>query len=297
MTTAEPPTAVAAVPLDADLLCGGCSHNLRGVTSDRCPECGRRFDRSRIITDAIPWEQRRQLGRFRSYWRTVRYVSFRFNKAAGAQMSLSAARSFRRWTVVLVVATLLTPILWNVSQLRWPGNAGSFRSFFRGEGDVDWEDAITNRWFFASALVSLLLWLIAATGVAAWFVYSKRLARSEQSRAVAGTLYACAPLAWMTPMAILAGILIGLANTYYWGDTPLYYVGSAVVVTLLLLIALTPLAWLIVTALHVGRVTSARRGIAAVVLLPLLWAALAAVILFSVTFVVNYVFLLIYAQR
>src|SRR5205085_658659 len=50
----------APIPLDADLLCGHCAHNLRGVTSERCPECGRRFDRSRIVTAVVPWELRRQ---------------------------------------------------------------------------------------------------------------------------------------------------------------------------------------------------------------------------------------------
>ena len=73
MSTPAPPV----LPLDADLLCGHCLHNLRAVPSDRCPECGRRFDRSRILLPNIPWEQRRYIGRFRAYWRTVRLITFR----------------------------------------------------------------------------------------------------------------------------------------------------------------------------------------------------------------------------
>src|SRR5260370_481037 len=49
------PAGPPPVPVDADLLCGGCAQNLRGVASDRCPECGRRFDRARLLHPAVPW--------------------------------------------------------------------------------------------------------------------------------------------------------------------------------------------------------------------------------------------------
>src|SRR5438309_5444052 len=107
MSTPAPPV----LPLDADLLCGHCLHNLRAVPSDRCPECGRRFDRSRILLPNIPWEQRRYIGRFRAYWRTVRLITFRPAKLAAVDdaVTVPAARSFRRWTIVLLFVTLVTP--------------------------------------------------------------------------------------------------------------------------------------------------------------------------------------------
>src|SRR5207247_1609857 len=63
-----PPSDNAAA--EADLLCGGCRYNLRGIpgSSDRCPECGRRFDRNHLLRDLIPWEQRKTLGRFGLGW-------------------------------------------------------------------------------------------------------------------------------------------------------------------------------------------------------------------------------------
>src|SRR5438105_8656859 len=98
MTTDPLPTApadMAALPLDADLLCGHCSHNLRGVPSDRCPECGTRFDRSRLLTSAVPWEARRVLGGFRAYWATVgRLILWRRLAPLTTAVSLPAARSF-----------------------------------------------------------------------------------------------------------------------------------------------------------------------------------------------------------
>src|SRR6266513_2117893 len=116
-TTSITSPGLQRLPLDADLLCGHCSHNLRGVPSDRCPECGTRFDRSRILLPNIPWEQRRYIGRFRAYWRTVRMITFRPARLAAVDdaITLPAARSFRRWTIVLLFLTLLTPLLlWRI---------------------------------------------------------------------------------------------------------------------------------------------------------------------------------------
>src|SRR5689334_1075631 len=114
----HPAAPVLPLPLDADLLCGRCGHNLRGVPSDRCPECGRRFDRARIVLPNVPWEQRRQIGYVRAYCRTVRLITFRPAKLAAARdaVSLGAARSFRRWTLALLFLTFLTPlVLWRIA--------------------------------------------------------------------------------------------------------------------------------------------------------------------------------------
>jgi len=35
-------------PFDVDILCPHCDYNVRGTPEDRCPECGRHFDRSRL---------------------------------------------------------------------------------------------------------------------------------------------------------------------------------------------------------------------------------------------------------
>src|SRR5262245_52254238 len=109
--------APAPVPLDADLLCGPSSHNLRGVPPVPCPASGVPFDRSRILLPNIPWEQRRYLGRFRAYWATVRLITFRPAKLATAvdAVTLRAARSFRRWTIALLLVTSTIPlILWRL---------------------------------------------------------------------------------------------------------------------------------------------------------------------------------------
>jgi hypothetical protein len=65
-----------------------------------------------VILPNLPWEQRRHLGRFRAYWRTVRAVTFRTSRLAaeGDAVTLPSARAFRRWTSAAVCAALLTPL-------------------------------------------------------------------------------------------------------------------------------------------------------------------------------------------
>ncbi len=61
----------ALAPLAGNFLCPHCGYNLRGLTRDRCPECGRPFERARLSESALPWLRRRWHGRFRAYWATV----------------------------------------------------------------------------------------------------------------------------------------------------------------------------------------------------------------------------------
>src|SRR5258705_13028849 len=86
----------------AELLCGSCGYNLRGVPSDRCPECGQQFDPSHLIADLIPWEQRKHIGRVRAFWRTAWMASFRPKQQAQKldwPMRLSAPRQVHPWAL------------------------------------------------------------------------------------------------------------------------------------------------------------------------------------------------------
>ena len=60
------PTAISH-----DLFCTGCGYNLRGITGDRCPECGHDLTALRSPVSQIPWVRRREIGRFRDYWLTA----------------------------------------------------------------------------------------------------------------------------------------------------------------------------------------------------------------------------------
>lgn len=58
-----------------DIFCPACAYDLRGATSDCCPECGRSLDNLRSTTSRIPWVHRKDLGHLRAYWQTVWMVT------------------------------------------------------------------------------------------------------------------------------------------------------------------------------------------------------------------------------
>ena len=149
----------------------------------------------------------------------------------------------------------------------------------------------------AFSLVAAVLWLIAVTGINAWFAHPKRLSVAEQKRSVAASLYACAPLAWITPLTIFAAII-------YW-TVPNNVDGGFIMIAFtlcgggaILLIPVTPIACWIVTALLIRRATHSNiRAVVTLVSLPILWLILAVVIFLSSHILVNFTALLIHWFR
>jgi hypothetical protein len=149
------------------------------------------------------------------------------------------------------------------------------------------------------ALASLLVWLYWVTGLPAWIAEIKAVTdRQRAAAARAWAYYACAPLAWIPPLAILIGVLLGLSRSYYWEGTVAYHVGLAILITAAVLALLAPIAWLAVAALLVGRMSGSRwRGAAVAVLVLPLGAVGAAAIFLGLTFLLNYGALLLYSLR
>src|SRR6188508_3216904 len=59
------------VPAQYDQICEGCGYSLIGLMTDRCPECGERFDPDALPLARVPWLFRRSLGTFTAYFRTI----------------------------------------------------------------------------------------------------------------------------------------------------------------------------------------------------------------------------------
>jgi hypothetical protein len=291
------------VPLDADLLCGHCSHNLRGVPSDHCPECGTPFDRSRILLPNIPWEQRRYLGHFRAYWATVRLITFRPAKIAtdADAVTLRAARSFRRWTIALLLVTSIVPlILWRLQPQTLsisPNSPYEMPLVIPAPVLPELPDELRNGWFLGTSIFALALWLIAITGVVGYFFHPRRQSPARQKRGVALSYYALAPLAWVAPLGALAGLILWLMlhwTTPNWG----FYAVAAVYGTIAVLCALAPIAWLWSTLRLLASSTDSHcRALIAAPLLPMLWILLAIGIFFGLQFLVNYVALFFASLR
>jgi hypothetical protein len=65
----------ASAPSEPETIyCGTCGYDLRGLTSDRCPECGLTIDATR---GEIPRQRRAEIGYVRSSLPTVEMATFR----------------------------------------------------------------------------------------------------------------------------------------------------------------------------------------------------------------------------
>ncbi len=120
-TTGERPcstqqSALSTSPSVLDVFCPKCIYNLRGIESDRCPECGYSLAFLKIAESQIPWVHREQIGRFRAYWQTVWWATFRrlkFGEELARPMSVPDARRFHCVTMchVYLAIVVLTGLL------------------------------------------------------------------------------------------------------------------------------------------------------------------------------------------
>src|SRR5262245_46881790 len=100
-----------------ELYCPECGYDLQGLGSDRCPECGHEIDRTTLGQSVLPWVQRKSVGTYRAFWKTVSMATFR-PKFLAREMSSPArfddAVKFRRLVVLhaLVPLGLLATVLY-----------------------------------------------------------------------------------------------------------------------------------------------------------------------------------------
>jgi len=66
----EQMSSAQSAPAGPNLFCISCGYNQRGITTNRCPECGQDFTALPPSTSRLPWLHRRHLGLLRAYWRT-----------------------------------------------------------------------------------------------------------------------------------------------------------------------------------------------------------------------------------
>ncbi len=225
-TTAPPsPTTAAAdaAPLPVGILCPDCGYDLRGSTSERCPECGFLLEPLRAGESQVPWSHRGQLGWFKAYWKTVWLVTRRpkrFCVEATRPVSYPDSQSFRWVTIVHVYVSSL------IGALAWILEGSSWRI-----GGFPW---ILGGLLFCSLALPVLL-----PGLASYFFQPRHLTVEQQSRAIALSYYAWAPLAivsWALPflvaalmrrppwrptisvgLAILAGLIVIMAVAMAYG--------------------------------------------------------------------------------
>lgn len=189
--------------LSDDVYCPECDYNLRGLTSDRCPECGSAVDAARLAGSQIPWVHRSRIGWYRAYWQTVWLVMFRtkrFCREIAHPVSYRDSQSFR-WVSVLHAFVPMVVVM-TVAEFGTPAQERLFTT------------NPSNAVALGVLSVSLFLALAAVTGLPSYFFHPKSLSIEHQNRAIAMSYYSYAGLAW-TPMTFA---LLGVYLLMSWLD-------------------------------------------------------------------------------
>src|SRR4051812_20118884 len=113
----ESPPPPPAEPLSNPVaLCPACGYDLRGLPAEteRCPECGMPAVGAAAAV-RVPWEMRREMGRWRAYRRTAWLALFhpaRLAAAIARPVRFEDARRFSRATAFLAWTPLALLLLW-----------------------------------------------------------------------------------------------------------------------------------------------------------------------------------------
>src|SRR6476469_1218990 len=145
----------------ADLICGVCRYNLRDIPSSRCPECGTSFDRNHLISDLVPWEQRRYIWAWRAFPRTIWMASAHPRQLAekiDRPMNDRAARVF-----ALLIVTL-TAGGWVAAACAIAENAQWFTSNWRLRPPESWV-FLLNPFALGASCAALIAWHGAAIAI------------------------------------------------------------------------------------------------------------------------------------
>jgi hypothetical protein len=175
-----------------DRFCAACGYNLRGIASDRCPECGHVFDPNQTSAPQIPWSHRHSIGRLRAFWRTVRLVSFRTRQFATEihrPVSLADALAFRRLVALHLFIPLALLSGWAYVDLLH-SNGGLWVA-------SDLFGSLAQLFGLPVLIGSIWLFLMMAFGIGSYFFHPKSIAVRHQNRAVALSYYACGPWAYL----------------------------------------------------------------------------------------------------
>jgi hypothetical protein len=231
-----------AAPL-SEVFCSSCGYNLRGLTADRCPECGSAIDFDHLISSEIPWAHRINRGRLRAYWQTVQSAVIhptQFGEHVHRPMDYRDSQHFRWMTIAHVLAPLLAAAvsLYCLVQFGIVTNPMM-------------HEVLVNVWPVATFLLAMFAFLLAATGVPSYFCHPHRLPIERQNRGIALSYYAAAPLG-LSPLAILlalAGFLILETST----TSALQMLATGLITTTAFILIGQLIAWWLLTIAFVRR--------------------------------------------
>lgn len=263
--TAQPAVARAA------LYCPDCGYDLRGLTGDSCPECGNEVSMENLERWQIPWAQRSERGRFKTFWRTVWQVTRRPERFVQAAAMPVAYRDARKFHLTLVLWTWLWLVCMFVPCL--------VALYASAPSDIS-ESVLIFSIVSSVEMCMLCGFLFTATALHTYWLHPRGLPVEQQNRAVAIGYYAAAPLAFLpvAPVVYFAGFMLGAIGDEI-GQAALEMTGVVVAIASVGVLLAVPLKiWLVVTlfARRVARLSGASLW-SLIIGLPVLWAVLAVV--------------------
>jgi hypothetical protein len=263
MTATSSTSDLSLAPLPVGTLCFDCGYDLRGGTSNRCPECGRDLSPLRTGVSPIPWQNARGLARFGAYWRTVALVCLSPRTIATAietPVHYAPARWFQFITLALTLVTL-AGLEYLHRALPWHELNEPFTP--------------TRAVFIAGLALCIPLALLTFTSLPSMLIPRRGRPAIWRARAGAISYYAVAPLA-AGLLAVLVVVLLGFllrevvegaigryavgvfSNTLYTWLVIWWCIGSAVVLALIahskrrgVFAAIVPLFWLLAATIVV----------------------------------------------
>lgn len=212
----------------ADLFCPGCGYNLRGIESDKCPECGVEVDRAALAESVIPWTRRAKIGRVKAFIQTVWLVTWH---PASLARDMARPVSYRdaqlfRWIAVVLLAIPAcgwTYYLVTRNDEFFLDLPKSIMDSVRSDQSPPWYLDVVMCWvkgmFCWPVPVGASLFLIISwTGVASYWFHPAKLHVIRQNRAIALSNYTCAPFVWLIiPTVIwMVGSHLDLFPTKPW---------------------------------------------------------------------------------
>lgn len=240
------------------LICPSCGYDLRAISSERCPECGTTIDRSAMASSTIPWVHRKALGRVRAYCSTLILATFRMRRLGeeiNRPVDLKEASRFRWVTVAISSAFAILVFVVAVCVNRGTG-------FLDLLSNVSPNGAITTvppqadavlpyvagitRWIVLP--LAAICWLGMVSGLAGFWFHPRAKPQWQRDRALGLSLYACAPLLWLSiafaTWAFGAILMISDSANRFIPQSLLDVIGIVVVVAELIGVVIVALCWI-----------------------------------------------------
>ena len=161
----------------------------------------------------VPWQTRKEIGRFKAYWKTVFHVLARFGnlrQELAGSVDLRAAKQFRNSTFLNVLIAFIFIIALGLRIIWAEKDAVMILSFSE-----------RSLWAILGAVlgvgVSSYLALLMYSGIVTWFFAPRRRDRCTQDRMIALSYYTCGPLAFFAFIATglsLVGFFLPIEDGY-----------------------------------------------------------------------------------